>query len=292
MKRIFALAALIAGTAAGLPAAAQTDAGGASEEAVLAQYARIDASVIRIRTTARLENRIALADNGLTSASRSPLTIYGTGVVIGTVEVDGNTEYLILTNHHVADASNYVIQDGRFLRENKRNTRAVPVDPEESYVVTDEHDEVGPDDIRVIELARNVRGDMALLRTVGARRALVPFEGRIGYRAGEVESGAKIVTSGYPFTGGKVHAVGSVLDVHRPHDLGVPHVDFTVDLPVERGQSGSPVFEVTEEDGTLRYTLIGLIHAAEHGEKYMVPFELWQESLGGVRHLLAGRLPG
>lgn len=292
MNRGIAVAALLVGVSFAPSAGAQTALGAPSEQAVREAYAGIDASVIRIRTTARLQGRVAMAESGLRSASPDPFTVYGTGVVIGGVEVDGNTEYLILTNHHVADASNYVVQVGRFLRENKRNTRAVPVDHEESHVVTEEREEVGPDDIRVVELARNVRGDMALLRTVGAQRELTPFTGRIGYPAGSVASGATVVTSGFPFSGGKILAVGSVMDTERFHDLGVPHVDFTVDLPVERGQSGSPVFQVTSEGNVLQYTLIGLLHASERGEKFMVPFELWQESLGDVRHLLADRLPG
>ena len=77
----------------------------------------------------------------------------------------------------------------------------------------------------------------------------------------------------------------------RHHDLGVPHVDFTVNLPVERGQSGSPVFLVeTAPDGEAQFTLIGLLHASEKGEKFMVPYGLWKESLVGLPEMLAQRL--
>lgn len=285
--RIPTLAALAALTLTLTPlgAAAQPGAALADEAAIRQQYAQIDASIVRIRTIARLP-----AEPGV--REREPLSVIGTGVVIGTLQVDGQTEYLILTNHHVADASNYVIQDGPFLRENKRNSRAFPTAPEESYVVAEDRDEIMPDDVRLMELSRNVRGDFALLRTVGAQRPLVPFAGAIGYGAEGVPQGAPIITSGYPYTGGKVLALGTVLETDRHHALGQPHVDFTVDLPVARGQSGSPVFHVqATPGGAYRFTLIGLIHAAERDDRFMVPFALWQESLEPVREALGSRLP-
>lgn len=273
------------------PLAAQERTG---EAEVLSAYQAVDASVVRIRTVADLEYSALDPRSGLRSMVKKPLSVYGTGVVIGRVWVDDRWEYLVVTNHHVADVSNYVVHDGRSLRENKRNTRAEPLVHEESYVVTEERDEVLPTDIRLVEIGRNVRGDMALLQTVHAQRELVPFTGTIGYRDGEVASGAAVVTSGFPYSGGKIVALGRVLDTDRLHDLGTPHVDFTVDLPVERGQSGSPVFlvETVEHDGKqeLRFSLIGLLHAAERDTRFMVPYALWRETLEQVPAELSARL--
>jgi len=264
------------------------------EEAVRREYQAIDGAIVHIRTIADLQYSAIDAETGHTSAVKRPLSVYGSGVVIGRTFVEGRWEYLVITNHHVADVSNYVISEGALLRENKHNTRAVPSVPERSYIVREETDEVTDDDILLVEVARNPRGDMTLLRTVGAKRELTTFPGRIGYRKGEVRSGDPVITSGFPYTGGKIVAVGSVVSTDRLHELGQPHEDFTVDLPVERGQSGSPVFlvETTERDGQreVRFTLIGLLHAAEKGEKFMVPYALWKESLTGLPETLAQRL--
>lgn len=293
MNRFFTLAALAASLALiPEPAVAQYQMDSHPvEESLRLQYEAIDASVVRVRTIANLEQEVTDPRTGKLAKVKRPLSVYGTGVVIGEDYVDGNWEYLVVTNHHVADVSNYVISDGRFLRENKHNTRAVPTVPEESYVVAEERDEIAEDDIRLVEVARNPRGDMTLLRTVGAKRELTPFRGRIGYRAGQVASGAQVITSGFPYTGGKVLALGKVLEVDRLHELGQPHEDFVVDLPVERGQSGSPVFMVeTALDGVAQFTLIGLLHASEKGEKFMVPYGLWKDSLVGLPEVLAQRL--
>lgn len=293
----FATAAALA-VAAGLlspPAAAQYQLPSHPvEERVRLPYEAIDASVVRVRTIATLDQEVLDPLTGALDTISRPLSVYGTGVVIGEVYQDGRWEYLVLTNHHVADVSNYVISDGRFLRENKHNTRAVPTVPEESYLVTQEREEIAEDDILLIEVARNPRGDMTLLRTVGATRELTPFRGAIGYRDGQVSPGASVVTSGFPYTGGKVLAMGSVREVDRLHSLGQPHEDFVVDLPVERGQSGSPVFMVEMLESPAgpqpQFTLIGLLHASEKGEKFMVPYGLWKDSLIGLPETLAYRL--
>ena len=275
------------------PALAQVETlDSATGESIRRDYRAVDASVVRVRTIATLEQEIVDPSTGLASTLQRPLSVYGTGVVIGEVFVDGQWEYLVMTNHHVADVSNYVISDGRFLRENRHNTRAVPTAPEESYVVAEERDEIAEDDILLVEIARDPRGDMTILRTVGTRRRLTPFPGRIGYRPGEVVAGARVITSGFPHAEEKILAIGKVLEVDRLHALGQPHEDFVVDLPVERGQSGSPVFAVESggEGEETRFTLIGLLHASEKGEKFMVPYSLWRESLVGLPERLAQRL--
>lgn len=250
------------------------------EERVRAAYEEIDGSIVRVRTTAELEYTELDPRSGLRSLIRRPLAAQGTGVVVGRTFSDGQWEYLILTNHHVADVSNYVIQEGAMLRENRHNTIAVPTVPEESFLLLGE--EPDPErDLLLIEVARHVQGDMTLMRTVGATGELIGFPYRIGFRDGEVAAGASVVTSGFPNGGGKIFAVGRVVETDRLHTLGLHHNDFIIDIPVEHGQSGSPVFlaEPAEDGDGVSFTLIGLMHASEHGETYMVPYTIWAAAL-------------
>lgn len=259
-------------------------------------YEAVSASVVRLRTVADVELTLPDPESGLRSVVKRPLAVHGSGVVIGTVEVDGRTEYLVLTNHHVADPTNYVVQEGRFLRENRKNTRAVPETPEETFLTLSEDGEDSEDDIRMIELARDVRGDMTLMRTVGADRELVPFTGRIGFLPGEVATGMQVITTGYPNGGRRMTDSGEIMEVGRRHDLGPTHDDFVLSLPVEHGQSGSPVFVAhrvhTARGESVRFLLIGLLHAREKGTSYMVPTSLWHDVLHAAITDAQSPLPG
>lgn len=266
------------------------------EPSIRRAYEAVTASVVRLRTVASVELTIPDPASGLRSVVKRPLAVHGSGVVIGVIEVEGRTEYLVLTNHHVADPSNYVVQEGRFLRENRNNTRAVPVMPEETFLTISEDGEDSPDDIPMIEIARDVRGDMTLLRTVGADRELVAFGGRIGFLPGEVEEGMQVITTGYPNGGRRMTDSGEIMDVDRRHELGPTHDDFVLSLPVEHGQSGSPVFVAhrvyTKWGEGVRFLLIGLLHAREKGTSYMVPTSLWEESLHAAVTASQAPLPG
>ena len=70
------------------------------------------------------------------------------------------------------------------------------------------------------------------------------------------------------------------------HDLGVPHVDYSVDTPLQPGQSGSPVFLIdmghTGMEPEVRFSLIGLLHAQEKGAHLMVPYSLWAGALAAL----------
>ena len=76
---------------------------------------------------------------------------------------------------------------------------------------------------------------------------------------------------------------GTVVEVDRVHELGEAHEDFVLSVPVEHGQSGSPVFisePVWAEEGLrVEFRLIGMLHAREEGTSYMVPTSLWQHAL-------------
>lgn len=265
----------------------------ASDPEVMAAFEPIAGSVIRIRTIADLEFNHTDRRTGEERMATRPYSVDGTGVVIGEMMVDGNREYLILTNHHVADASNYVLEDGGYLRVNPANTMAIPSVHEESYLMKGPSDAITEDDVELIEIVRLVRGDMTLMHTVGARRELPVFSGRIGYAEGEVLAGMPIVTGGYPYGGDKLMTEGTILAVDHPHDLGMPHEDFLLDARVEPGQSGGPVFLVEADptmEGAVTFRLVGLIHARDRKNNYAVPYQLWLESLEDFPEVLQPRL--
>ncbi|MEX2570830.1 MAG: serine protease [Gemmatimonadota bacterium] len=284
------VALLLAGAAAGSTTAVAAQG---AADAVEVQFSEIAESVIRIRTIANLEYEETDPRTGAISTATRPYSVDGSGVIVGTLEIGGRTEYLILTNHHVADASNYVLEDGGYLRVNPTNTMAVPSVEETSYLVDDPGDESSEDDIRLIELVRLVRGDMTLMRTDGADRKLPFFGGAIGYRPDEIGAGAPIITSGFPLGGKKLVAEGTIAETDHLHELGLPHHDFIVDVPVAPGQSGGPIFLVEGDPAVgeaVSFRLIGLVHAKDRERNYAVPYALWTEALDEFPGVLVQRL--
>lgn len=284
--RLIALAAMVSLPTTGADA---QDLSGA----VLAEFQKIEGTIIRIRTIADLEfSRIDMRTGEARPADK-PYSIDGTGIIVGETMVGDRTEYFILTNHHVADASNYVLEEGGYLRVNPSNTLAVPSVNEESYLLAAARDSVTADDIRLVEVVRRVEGDMTLMRTDGANRKLPIYDGPIGYSADEVGPGARVATSGYPWGGRKMFAIGSILEVEFPHELGMPHADLIVDLPVEPGQSGGPVFlleETASPEEPVHFRLIGLIHARDRHRNYAVPYRTWGKALGEFPEELRERM--
>ena len=269
-----------------VPTAAQM-----TDSEVLGAFVELTDAVVRIRTVSDLEYSPIDQRVGSDTPGSRPYSVDGSGVVVGEMMVDGNLEYLILTNHHVADASNYVLEDGGYLRVNPANTLAFPRIAEESYLMQEERDSITRADIQLVELVRRVQGDMTLMRTVGANRKLPMFDGAIGYAKDAIAPGARVVTSGYPWGRNQIAAVGRVTEVDFPHDLGMAHEDLVVDLPVEPGQSGGPVFLVEAGvDGEVTFRLIGLVHAKDQERNYAVSFDLWEESLPDFPAELQGRL--
>lgn len=284
MTKGIAVAIAAVHLALGVPATPQSPGpGDPAQSSVQRAYEAVKSSVVRLRTEASVELTLTDATSGLRSVVKRPLAVNGTGVVIGETMVDGRREYLVLTNHHVADPSNYVVQEGRFLKENRHNTRAVPEFPEETFLTFSTDGGSGADDIRLIEVSRDVRGDMTLMRTVGVDRPLTVFEGSIGFEAGSVHPGMPILTTGYPNGGARIDDTGTIVEVDRVHELGTPHEDFVLSVPVEHGQSGSPVFVAEqgwgEAGAVYEFRLIGLLHAREEGTSYMVPTSLWEHAL-------------
>ncbi len=290
-----AVAATITGTGAlsgqtvvAADAAQQAMAPDARLEALAQQaYGPVRESIVCVRTVVKRDLQVVMPSTGLMGNVKSPVALHGTGVVIDSVNEGGHTEYVILTNDHVANPSLYFDVHSRFVTPLKESATVRPKDVEEaSYIVDSSNDDDPSDDIALRVIARDASGDAALLETVNAPRALAVFRGRIGYPANGIAPAALVITSGFPYGDRLKTAFGRILDLHYQHELGIPHVDYSVDTPLEPGQSGSPVFLVTrtERDGheQASFSLIGLMHAQEHGVHLMVPYADWGSALMAV----------
>src|SRR5690606_10133148 len=250
------------------------------------QFSQVAASVVCIRTLIQRELSGIDPHTGGIATFKAPVALHGTGIVIDSIRENGRTDYIILTNHHVADPSNYFEIDGRFLRERKDNQRSAPLLREASYLVDTSEDDYEADDILLVEIGRNAAGDAALLKTVGAQRPLAVFTGVIGFEDGAVAAGTSVMTAGFPIGGHRITGRGELTEIDYYHELGIPHYDYAVDLPLQPGQSGSPVFavELRPDDGEpeVVFTLIGLLHARNGGTPLVVPYPLWKELLEAV----------
>lgn len=259
----FLLLGLLVGLVPPLPLSAQVLGTPATGE--------FERSIVRVFAEARLPHPDGIAAPYFVGAS-------GSGVVIGEVQVRGRTEYLILTNHHVAHPGNYVRfeQGQRISVTDNHWTGAVA--PEKQFIRMP-----GQEPVALEVIAGSATADMALLRTVGAARELAVFRGHIGSPATDLTVGYKVFTSGFPniLDGGRVVNFGAISS-RTVHHLGIPHQDIVLDFPVGHGQSGSPV--VAEYQGEL--WLIGLVHAVDARNTYVVPYPLWAETLS---HAMLGK---
>ncbi len=258
-------------------------------EALVRQaYVGVAPSIVCIRTVVTRDLPMVLPQTGMMGMVKTPLALHGTGVVIdSTVEAGGQTEYLILTNDHVANPSLYFDVHGRLVTELKQSaTTTSPDVSEKSSIVDDSNDEDASDDIQLRVIARSPGGDVALMETVHTPRRLAVFRGKIGFGPDEVKPGDLVITTGFPYGERARTAFGRILDTHVEHNLGVPHLDYSVNTPLEPGQSGSPVFRV-EVSGPgmtpeVRFDLIGLLHARQSGTHLMVPYPDWAGALAAL----------
>lgn len=259
---------------------------GELDRLIARQFPQVAASVVCIRTLIQREFSGVDPHTGRMATFKAPVALHGTGIVIDSIRENGRTEYIILTNHHVADPSNYFEIDGRFLRERKHNQRGAPRLREASYLVDTSEDDDEADDILVLEIGRDAASDAALLKTVGAQRPLPVFTGVIGFEDGAVAAGTPVMTAGFPIGRQRVTGRGELTAIDYYHELGIAHRDFAVDLPLQPGQSGSPVFAIGLRPGVREpevvFTLIGLLHARDGGTPLVVPYPLWKELLDAV----------
>jgi len=250
-------------------------------------YAGVAGSIVCIRTVVERDLSMVVPETGLMGMIKSPIALHGTGVVIDSTVENGQTEYVILTNDHVANPGLYFDVHGRFLTELKQSASTTSADVEQkSYIVDSSNDDDASDDIRLRVIARSPSGDVAMMETVHAPRRLTVFRGKIGNGPGDVAPGALVITTGFPYGEGAHTAFGRILDLHYAHSLGVPHVDYSVDTPLEPGQSGSPVFLINVGHAGMvpevRFSLIGLLHARVSGTHLMVPYSLWAGTLAAL----------
>lgn len=261
---------------------------GELDRLIARRFPQVAASVVCIRTLIQREFSGVDPQTGDFATFKAPLALHGTGIVIDSIRENGRTEYIILTNHHVADPSNYYEIDGPwFLRERKDNHRSSPLRREASYIVDGSDDEYQADDILLVEIGRDAASDAALLKTVGAQRPLTVFRGVIGFEDGTLAPGTPVMTVGFPIGARRIIGRGELTAIDYYHELGIPHHDYAVDLPLRPGQSGSPVFALElrpgDDEPEVVFTLIGLLHARDGGTPLVVPYPLWKGLLEQVR---------
>ncbi|MBR9700360.1 trypsin-like peptidase domain-containing protein [Candidatus Woesearchaeota archaeon] len=187
----------------------------------------------------------------------------GTGVVIGEEEIEGNKEYLILTNNHVVRAGNY----NRLMIEAEPGKYVVDalLEHHELALIEDGYDNTkGKMGLEVIATA--VDHDAALVRTVGAQEKLSVFPHSLGMPDDEITLEKPAVTSGFPLglnkivTGGKLITKDAIDFMLTP----VPNKHYLADISIDPGQSGSPVVMprfVTANGGIyVDFGLIGLVY--------------------------------
>lgn len=244
-------------------------------------YDSVARSIVRLRTVAQVERPVTDRNSRLPSRVTFPMTSDGIGIVVDIVYEAGRREYVILTNYHVANLNPFLEELTSQLKQKRVEAPPMSVLEERTYVIHGAGDEPG-ERIRTVLVSRDLRGDMALLRTVGADRDLVVFPYDIGLPDAELQPRTPVVAGGFRAGEKGLVSWGTVTGI-RHHTLGLPHTDYTVSIPVEHGESGNPVFVIRGEDGVpgpdLRFVLVGLLHAQEEGVSYMVPFSAWQGAL-------------
>lgn len=244
--------------------------GTAPVQACAGEPTPVECTIVRIVTVADLEGGHAHGFRAFGGAFRSPLVAYGTGLIVGTARVNGQQEYLVVSSHHVIDLNVYLSELRQQLARRGVNAKSIATGASRSYVVATGDGELG-DSVRVIPVAVDERSDVVLLRTVEARRPMPVFSGDLGLESDVAPVGATVLSGGFTLDGRFRTGRGTITGV-RDHALGIPHVGYTLDVALEPGQSGSPIF--LERQG--RTILIGVLHAREGENRYAVPYSIWK----------------
>lgn len=230
----------------------------------------VECAIVRIVTVADLEGGHAHGFRAFGGAFRSPLVAYGTGLIVGSTRVNGQQEYLVVSSHHVIDLNVYLSELRHQLAERGVDATSVATGASRSYILATGVDQLG-DSVRVIPVAVDERSDIVLLRTVEARRRMPVFSGELGLESDVAPVGSTVVSGGFTLDGRFLTGTGTITGV-RDHALGIPHVGYVLDVALEPGQSGSPVF--LERQG--RKILIGVLHARDGENRYAVPYSIWK----------------
>lgn len=247
-------------------------------ETCLHEPVPVDCTVVRIVTMADFEGARTDGFRAFGGAFRNPLVAYGTGLIVDSLQVNGQQEYLIVSSHHVVDLNVYLSELRRQLADRGIDATSVTTGASRSYLVATGEGGLG-DSVRVIPVAVDERSDVVLLRTVEAHRRMHVFSGDLGLESDVAPVGARVISAGFTIDGRFLTARGTITGV-RDHDLGIPHVGYTLDVALSPGQSGSPVF--LEREG--RTVLIGILHARDGKNRYAVPYSIWKGLLCADAH--------
>lgn len=200
-----------------------------------------------LRTSATYEC-VSYGRDGQLRKQRTVAEAHGTGVAYQ--QLAGET--YLLTNAHVADWPE--ITDA-----------AHPVDGVASgckrvgtslKIVDDENDDYAADDIPLTRVVSDTALDAAVVKSRVPLR-IMPY--RIG-RSSLLKAGDAVVVQGFPLGAFRAITTGQVINTHDHDEYGDwNHDDFVIDAPLSAGNSGSPVFAVSQRTG--EYELVGLFHA-------------------------------
>ncbi len=215
-----------------------------------------------------------------------PDVSYGTGVVIGTDCVEGNNEYLILTNNHVLIPDYFK----RFRARRENGAMAVfdsIVENRFLNIVENSNDyRINPQPLEIV--ARAPDSDAAILRTVGAKGQFEVFPFGIGLNGDKIKPGLPIITAGFPGGDKKIITDGKLISIEEI-DISLtpyPNLHYLGDIRIDPGQSGSPVvapvIKHLDSKVELDFRLIGLIYG---GSKFAETIRMITPATGFISML-------
>lgn len=202
---------------------------------------------------------------------------HGTALVIDREIINGRTEYILLTNWHVGD-SERVVDSPDFFRAGRNYT--VPLDfrrtalfkHQKLSIVENEDDELADHDTLEI-IATDPDHDGALLRTVNISKPLSVHS----YMGGTLSLGDRVITSGYPQSQNFYTSKGRVTSVNVPEYTSENHQVKVcmVNIGIDHGQSGSPLFLIQPHYEQFVFPLVGLIYgnSDDHTTRLVMPIE-------------------
>jgi len=217
---------------------------------------RVAKSVVCIRADSEYTYPQNSGLTGKTTTIFNTRRTHGTGFLIAEIqENNGDLEYRILTNNHVAtDAEIHIVElDQTYLLERMR-----------LHIVDDGADQQATNDIELKVVATNPNLDLAILETVGNKRKF-PIANIVFGMPKRIDQNDLLITAGYPFANNKQTIQGklSSTDYMDLDVLPYPTNVYSVDLRFDGGQSGSPVgVPLIDEHHQLQFYLAGLIYAS------------------------------
>ncbi len=218
----------------GAAALAHANPAASVAQSVLRQSeALVEKSVVRIERRTAYRNGAAMAR----------MINHGTGVIVGRERLGGRTEYLLLSNEHVAH------------NEHVRGTS-------ELFIVAGEGVRAP---IRLETVAIDYRRDQALLRTIDCPETFTVPDYAIGPPPGDIRRDAAF-TEGYG--GGEFSILAGDILSTNAEEWGIRCYRF--DVPVAGGQSGAPLVVLGPDQ---KLYLPGLVFCGDDRHSEATPLE-------------------